>query len=358
MSDLKTNKQKDFYSKVAALLEEARQSVVQSINHAMVATYFEIGRLIVENEQKGKERATYGKAVLKELSQKLNTQFGKGFSVYNLERMRKFYLVYNERVANIEKSASLLRKSEKRKSATALRKLDKAFVLSWSHYLQLIKIDDAEERNFYEIETANNNWSVRELDRQYNSSLYERLVLSRDKKEIKQLSEKGQILSKPVDAIKEPYVLDFLGLEEKEKYTETDLETAIINKLEHFLKELGKGFLFVGRQQRLSIEDENFYVDLVFYNRLLHAFILIDLKIGKLKHQDLGQMQMYVNYYDRYVKTADENPSIGIVLCKQKNKTLVEITLPKENQQIFASKYQTVLPSKAELKKLIENKED
>jgi predicted nuclease of restriction endonuclease-like (RecB) superfamily len=351
-----TSYTKEFYNKVASLLKEARSTVAKSINYTMVASYFEIGKLIVENEQKGKERAEYGKAVLKQLSQKLLLEFGKGFSVYNLERMRKFYLIYNERVTSKIKSASVMRKSESEKSATLLRISDRVFTLSWSHYLQLIKIDSKQERNFYEIEATNNNWSVRELERQFNSSLYERLVLSRDKKNVKELSEKGQVITKPIDTIKEPYVLDFLGLEEQGKYTESDIETAIINKLERFLKELGKGFLFVGRQQRLSIEDDNFYVDLVFYNRILRSFVLIDLKIGKLKHQDLGQMQMYVNYYDRFVKTEEENPSIGIVLCKQKNETLVRITLPKKNQQIFASKYQTVLPSKEELKQLIENK--
>ncbi len=271
--------------------------------------------------------------------------------------MRKFYLTYKNSISDSQKSATPLQKLENEKSASALRKSEIPFKLSWSHYLQLIKIDNVEERNFYEIEAANNNWSIRELERQYDSSLYERLVLSRDKKGVKELSTKGQVISKPIDTIKEPYVLDFLDLKEQNEYSESDLETAIINKLEHFLKELGKGFLFVGRQQRFTVEDENFYVDLVFYNRLLQCFVLIDLKIGKLKHQDLGQMQMYVNYYDEYVKTDEENPTIGIVLCKQKNETLVQITLPKDNQQIFASKYQTVLPSKEELKQLIENKD-
>lgn len=250
-----------------------------------------------------------------------------------------------------------MRKSDDEKSASSMLKFKSPFNLSWTHYLLLLKIDNEDERDFYEIESANNNWSVRELERQYDSSLYERLVLSRDKETIKELSRKGLLISKPSDTIKEPYVLDFLGLEERDKYTESDLETAIINKLEHFLTELGKGFLFVGRQQRITIEDEHFYVDLVFYNRLLQCFVLIDLKIGKLKHQDLGQMQMYVNYYDEFKKTNEENLTIGIVLCKQKNETLVRITLPKENQQIFASKYQTVLPSKEDLKQLIENKE-
>ena len=345
------------FGKIAGLLNEARKFIVKNVNQTIVLTYFEIGKLIVEEEQQGKERAEYGKSVLKELSQKLTDEFGKGYSVYNLERMRNFYLVFKNRIAETEKSASVMRKSDEEKSASPMQKIESPFNLSWTHYLQLIKIENEEERNFYEIEAVNNNWSVRELERQYNSSLYERLVLSRDKEGIKELSKKGQVVTKPIDTIKEPYVLDFLGLEEKDKYTESDLETAIINKLEHFLTELGKGFLFVGRQQRITIEDEHFYVDLVFYNRLLQCFVLIDLKIGKLKHQDLGQMQMYVNYFDEYKKTKEENLTIGIVLCKQKNETLVRITLPKENQQIFASKYQTVLPSKEELKKLIENKE-
>lgn len=345
------------FGKIADLLNEARKFIVKNVNQTIVLTYFEIGKLIVEEEQEGKERAEYGKAVLKELSQKLADEFGKGYSVYNLERMRNFYLVFRNRIAETEKSASVMRKSDEEKSASPMRKIESPFILSWTHYLQLIKIENEEERRFYEIEAVNNNWSVRELERQYDSSLYERLVLSRDKEGINELSRKGQVVTKPIDTIKEPYILDFLGLEEKDKYTESDLETAIINKLEHFLTELGKGFLFVGRQQRITIEDEHFYVDLVFYNRLLQCFVLIDLKIGKLKHQDLGQMQMYVNYYDEFKKTKEENLTIGIVLCKQKNETLVRITLPKENQQIFASKYQTVLPSKEELKQLIENKE-
>ena len=331
--------------------------MLRAYDQTIVLTYFEVGRLIVEDEQQGKERAEYGKSVLKELSQKLSDEFGKGYSVYNLERMRNFYLAYKNRIAKTEKSASVMRKTDEEKTASLMQKFEPPFNLSWTHYLLLLKIDNEEERKFYEIEAVNNNWSVRELERQYDSSLYERLVLSRDKEAIKELSRKGQVVTQPIDTIKEPYVLDFLGLEEKDKYTESDLETAIINKLENFLTELGKGFLFVGRQQRITIEDEHFYVDLVFYNRLLQCFVLIDLKIGKLKHQDLGQMQMYVNYYDEFKKTEDENLTIGIVLCKQKNETLVRITLPKENQQIFASKYQTVLPSKEELKQLIENKE-
>jgi predicted nuclease of restriction endonuclease-like (RecB) superfamily len=344
------------YNRISDLLNEARKQIVSSVNLTIVETYFEIGHLIVENEQSGEDRAAYGKAVLKTLSQKLSGEFGKGYSVYTLERIRKFYLTFKDRKEISDKSAAVLRKYEKPKSATLLRKLEVAFKLSWSHYLLLLKIENKQERDFYELEATNCNWSVRELERQFNSSLYERLVLSRDKQAVAELSKKGQIITKPVDSIKDPYVLDFLGLQDHITYSETDLETAIIDKLEHFLKELGKGFLFVGRQQRITIEDDHFFIDLVFYNRFLQSFVLIDLKIGKLKHQDLGQMQMYVNYYDEFVKSEEENPTIGIVLCKQKNETLVRITLPKGNQQIFASKYQTILPSKDDLRELIEGR--
>lgn len=228
--------------------------------------------------------------------------------------------------------------------------------LSWSHYLFLMRIDNLDERKFYEIETANNNWSLRELRRQFDTSLYERLALSRDKKAIKELSEKGQIIEKAKDTLKDPYILEFIGLPEDEKYSESKLEQKIIDKLEHFLLELGKGFTFVGRQVRFTFDEEHFRVDLVFYNRFLQCFVVIDLKIGKLTHQDLGQMQMYVNYFDRFMKLDTENKTIGIILCKDKKDTLVEITLPENNEQIFASKYQTVLPSKKELKQLIDNK--
>ena len=280
---------------------------------------------------------------MKGISSALTKEFGRGYSVYNLERMRNFYIDYKSRIPDTEKSA------------TVLRKLKSPFKISWSHYLQLLKIDNKGERDFYEIESAHNNWSVRELQRQYNSSLFERLVLSKGKKSIKELSIKGHIIAKPDDAGKDPYILEFLGLEEQTRYTESDLETALILKLKEFLMELGKGFLFVDQQKRIAIEDEFFYIDLVFYNRTLQCFVLIDLKLGKLKHQDLGQMQMYVNYFDGFVKTDDENPTIGIVLCKQKNETLVRITLPRDNKQIFASKYQTILPSKEALKQLIDN---
>jgi len=382
--------EKNLYSQVAEILKTARQQVVRQVNSVMVHTYFEIGRLIVEDEQNGKERAEYGKHILKELSKQLTEEFGKGFSVENLDRMRFFYKIYSAKISSTvltkfekqkkalvnsdtnETSATLLRKSEKGQTLsdqlqtthykedgiyeTLSRKSE--FRLSWSHYLLLMRIDNEAERNFYEIESIENNWSLRELQRQFNSALYERLALSRDKAGVKQLSEKGQIIEKALDTIKDPYILEFIGLPEEKKYSESDLEHKLIDKLEHFLLELGKGFTFAGRQVRFSFDDKHFRVDLVFYNRLLQCFVLIDLKIGELTHQDLGQMQMYVNYYDRFVKLEHENKTIGIVLCKQKNDTLVEITLPENNEQIFASKYQTVLPSKEKLKELLRRNDE
>lgn len=259
--------------------------------------------------------------------------------------MRRFYLVYG-------KPETSSRISENAISETSSRNFD----LSWSHYLKLIRIDDENERSFYEIESFKNNWSVRELQRQFDSALYTRLTLSRDKQKIKELSEKGLMLEKPKDAIKDPYILEFIGLPEYSSYSESDLEQELIDKLEHFLLELGNGFTFVARQKRISFDDKHFRIDLVFYNRILKCFVLIDLKIGEIKHQDLGQMQMYVNYYDREVRMEDENKTIGIVLCKDKSESMVEYTLPEGNEQIFASKYQTVLPSKEELKLLIDER--
>lgn len=232
-----------------------------------------------------------------------------------------------------------------------MRNLPTGLNLSWSHYVTLLKIKDDQERKFYELETALNNWSVRELQRQINTSYYERLALSRDKDGVKKLAEEGQIVERSTDILKSPVILEFLDLNEDHRYSENDLETAIINKLEHFMLELGKGFLFEGRQRRISLEGDHFYIDLSFYNRLLKCFVLIDLKIGKLTHQDIGQMQMYVNYYDRKIKQSDEKPTIGIILCKEDNKAVVEFTLPLDNEQIFSREYKLYLPSKDELKK-------
>lgn len=331
-----------FYKQAIDLLHSARQQVVRQLNLAMVHTYFEIGRMIVEKEQEGKDRAEYGKQLLIGLSKALTNEFGKGFSTTNIQQMRSFYLAYQN-----QQTLSANSKTEIQQTASA------NFKLSWSHYLKLMRIDDENERKFYEIESAKNNWSVRELDRQYDSALYTRLALSRDKEKVKELSEKGLVLEKPKDAIKDPYILEFIGLPEKSSYSENDLEQGIIDKLEHFLLELGTGFTFVARQKRISFDNKHFRIDLVFYNRMLKCFVLIDLKIGELKHQDIGQMQMYVNYYDREVKLEDENKTIGIVLCQNKSEAVVEYTLPENNEQIFASKYKTVLPSKEELKLLI-----
>lgn len=343
----KNSLNKAFYSQIVDLLQSARNQVVQVVNQTMVFTYFEIGRMIVEEEQDGKERAAYGKEILKGLSSVLSKEFGRGFSVDNLENMRKFYLVY-------QKSKTLSRISSNVTSETSSRKLEREIkLLSWSHYLKLMRIEDENERSFYEIESIKNNWSVRELQRQFDTALYTRLVLSRNKDKIKELSEKGLILEKPKDAIKDPYILEFIGLPEYAAYSENELEQEIIDKLEHFLLELGNGFTFVARQKRLSFDDKHFKIDLVFYNRLLKCFVLIDLKIGEIKHQDLGQMQMYVNYYDRELRLDDENKTIGIVLCRDKSESVVEYTLPENNEQIFASKYKTVLPSKEELKSLL-----
>jgi predicted nuclease of restriction endonuclease-like (RecB) superfamily len=346
-----------FYARIIDLLQAARNNIVRVVNQTMVLTYFEIGRIIIEEEQKGKNRAEYGNKLLKGLSTKLTRDFGRGYSVDNLENMRRLYLTYSKsetmsRISSENISEIMSRKSEKEIKQTG----SVIFNLSWSHYLLLIRVKNEDERNFYEIETEKNNWTVRELDRQINSSLYERLSLSKDKKSAIKLAEKGQQVEKAIDLIKDPYVLEFLNLPESNSYSETELEEELISKLEHFLLELGKGFTFVGRQVRFTFDEEHFRVDLVFYNRLLKCFVLVDLKIGKLKHQDLGQMQMYVNYYDRFVKLDEENKTIGIILCKDKKDTMVEITLPENNEQIFASKYELILPSKIELQQLIESK--
>ncbi len=324
----------NFYSDVKELLHKARNSVYQTINITMTQTYWEIGRKIVEEEQNGKERAEYGKGLIKNLSLELTKEFGKGFSVDNLENMRKFYLLFSI-------------------SETPSRK----FTLSWSHYIFLTRISNQDERDFYEIESAQNSWTLKELKRQFDSGLYERLKLSYDKSKVKELSKYGQIIESPKEMIKDPYILEFVGLPVLASYSESELEQKLIDKLEHFLLELGKGFTFVARQQRITIDEKHFAVDLVFYNRFLKCFVVVDLKIGELKHQDIGQMMMYVNYFDRVEKTEDENPTIGIILCKDKSKALVEMTLPKENNQIFASKYLTVLPNKEELRQLLEDTE-
>lgn len=347
---------KKLFNSVKELIDKGQQNVVKSVNTTMLITYFEIGRMIVEHEQEGNKKADYAKETLVKLSTNLLRQFGRGYSVDNLEACRKFYLTYSHRISE-SVIRELKNKSPKQISESLIRKLKtnekplSFFNLSWTHYFHLLKIKNEDERNFYEIEAAANSWSVRELQRQYNTSVYERLVLSRDKKKVKQLSKKGQLIEQTTDVLKSHYVLEFLGLKEESSYTESDLETAIINKLESFMLELGKGFLYEGRQRRFTFNGDSFYVDLVFYNRYLKCFVLFDLKLGKLTHEDIGQMQMYVNYYDRKVKLAKENKTIGIILCKEENRTVIEFTLPENNKQIFAKEYKAVLPTKAALAK-------
>ncbi len=321
----------NFYQDIKSLLQSARNRVYQTINTTMTQTYYEVGKRIVEEEQGGESRAEYGIGLISNLSIELTKEFGKGFSEQNLKNMRQFYLIYQKR-----------------------QTLSSEFKLSWSHYIFLTRIDNQDERNFYEIEALENSWSLRELKRQFDTGLFERLALSKDKSKLKELSTKGQIVQSIDDMIKDPYILEFVGLPELSCYSESELEQKLIDKLEHFLLKLGKGFTFVARQKRITIDEKHFKVDLVFYNRFLKSFVVIDLKIGELKHQDIGQMMMYVNYFDRYEKAEDENPTIGIILCKDKSKTLVELTLPKDNNQIYASKYLTVLPNKDEFRKLLD----
>lgn len=340
------------FFRISSLIEKSRDRIVTTVNVAMVYTNYEIGRYIVENEQEGHHRASYGKSILIDLSRRLTTRFGTGWSVENLTLFRKFFSAYS----NIADSVyDIINIQSNKVSYTPLSEIvntvydfqpKQQFSLSWSHYLILMRIKNLDARSFYEIECANQQWSVRELSRQVGSSLYERLALSRDRNEVMRLAKEGQTIEKPSDIIKNPLTLEFLGLKVNAAYNESKLENAIINKLQDFLLELGKGFLFEARQKRLTFEEQHFYVDLVLYNRLLQAFVLVDLKTNKLTHQDLGQMQMYVNYYDRFVKQDFEKPTIGILLCQEKNDALVELTLPKD-ANIYATEYALYLPNKS-----------
>ena len=335
----------EFLKSVSDVLTQARKKAKTAVNLSMVYAYFEIGRMIVEEEQQGKNRAAYGQQLLKELSAHLTKTCGKGFSVGNLKNIRQFYKVYS----TDQIGETVFSQFENFPAVCTGRK----FFLSWSHYLKLMRIENVDERHFYEIESVKNDWSLRELQRQFDSALYQRLLLSTEKENVKQLAKKGQIIEKSSDLVKDPYVLEFLGLEEKSGYSESELETRIIDNLQTFLLELGAGYTFVARQKRFTFNESHFRADLVFYNRLLRCFVVFDLKIGMLKHQDLGQMQMYVNYYDRYEKQADENPTIGVLLCQDKDDALVELTLPKDSN-IYASQYQLYLPDKKLLQKKLQ----
>lgn len=322
------NEINSIFDSIKNLVINSRNKVYHTVNTEMLNLHWNIGKIIMEIQQ-GDERASYGDAVLDKLSQKLTNEFGKGFSKRNLERMRKFYIFFP--IATTVSSQ-----------------------LSWSHYLELIKIDDEQKRKFYLNECINSKWSVRELQRQRDSLLYERLTISADKEKILELSEKGQILKTSKDLVKDPFVLEFLDIKENTDYLESDLEKNIIEHLKEFLLELGKGFSYVGNQVRLTLEEDHFYPDLVFYNRLLKCFVIIDLKIGKVSHQDIGQMQMYVNYYDREIKQNDEKPTVGILLSTNRNETVVKYTLPKDNKTIFSSEYKLHMPSEQELISAIE----
>lgn len=359
--------------RVIALVEQARQKVAYAANLAQVYTYYEIGRQIVEEEQGGKRRAGYGEKIIEELSSKLTARFGRGWSTRGLRRIRQFYIEYS----SDEVRKELIAESAKQnlattdvqfaqnkdlaitdcqiRSATGLP-LTPDFILSWTHYLVLMRIDDRQERYFYEMEAEGNSWSVRELHGQMQKQLYQRLAVAKGMNKAKlqaYLHRKTRRVAAD-DVLKDPYVLDFLGLPERVDYSESELERRIIDHIQEFMLELGNGFFFGGRQVRLSFGDDHFYADLLFYNRLLRCFFVIDLKIGKVTHKDLGQMQTYVHYYDRMVKQPDENPTIGILLCSDDNKALVEMTLPEaEKHQIFARRYSAIIPPKKSLERIV-----
>jgi predicted nuclease of restriction endonuclease-like (RecB) superfamily len=347
--------------RVRGILEAARASVARTVNTTQVAANWLIGREIVEEEQRGQRRAGYGAKLLAELSARLNAEFGRGYSVDNLEAFRQFYLDYPQLISETasRKSTEIPELSTQPISATTSRKsipepdwlpgvLHPS--LSWSHYRQLLRVTRTEARAFYEIEAIRNAWSVRELQRQAASLLYDRLAKSKDKKGLMRLAMHGQEVAQPLDALKDPMVIEFLGLPESPRLVESALEQALIDNLQTFLLELGKGFAFVSRQERITIDGDHFYIDLVFYHAVLKCYVLIDLKVGKLTHADLGQIQFYVNYYDRERRTEGDNPTLGVILCPDKNDAVVKYTLGEQQERnIFASRYQLHLPTEQEL---------
>ena len=352
------------FDRVVSILEQARTNVVRTVNNEMVLAYWHIGREIVQAIQGGDKRAEYGKKIIKELSDKLNEKYGKGFSTTNLWYFRQFYVVYSNREPKIlHKACGELISGEKlHKPCGVLDDLSLAVeksetiqgfssLLSWSHYRTLSKIEHKNERLFYEIEAEKEGWSVPVLERQIHSFLFTRILKSRDKEGVLELAKKGQRIKTPSDSIKDPYILDFLGLPDFKQIHESKLETAIIDNLQSFLLELGKGFAFVARQKRLQYEDGFFYIDLVFYNFILKCYLLIDLKVGKLTHQDVGQMDSYVRMFNDLFIANDDNPTIGLILCSEKNEAIAKYSVLNENKQLFASKYLTYLPSEEELQK-------
>ena len=340
--------------RVIALIEEARRKVASAANVALVYTYYEIGRMIVEDEQGGKERAAYGDKTLAELSEKLTAKFGKGWSIANLKLMRQFFITYSNSLNTVYPIGTPNGQATPLPANETIHTVGD-FTLSWSHYLVLMRISDPAARGFYEKEAAEGQWSLRQMSRQIGSQLYERSLKHKGEVGVTELMRKAPRPEVAEEPLKDPYTLEFLGLPERTDYSETQLEQAIIDHLAEFMLELGKGFTFVGRQVRFTFEEEHYKVDLVFYNRLTRSFFVFDLKLAKITHQDLGQMQMYVHYYDRVVKLPDENPTIGILLSSEEvNDATVKMTLPEcEHNRIFARQYKTVLPSADSFKQII-----
>jgi len=341
-------------TRIQDILTEARTTALKSVNSAMVAAYWYIGKEIVEEEQRGKERAEYGTQLLHHLSIKLTAECGKGFSERNLRFIRQFYLTYHDRqpIQHTVRTSLSPEKEETeiRNTACSERKPKALFAqLSWSHYRILMRVSNPEARSFYEMECINAGWSVRELERQISSLLFERLARSRNKEEVLALAQKGHDVQKPADLVKDPYVLEFVGLPEASRWLESDLENALIERLQQFLLELGRDLFFVARQKRITIDGDHFYIDLVFYHRTLRCFLLIDLKLGRLTQQDIGQMLLYTGYFEAEEKNKDENPPIGLILCTDKNDAMVRYTLSKTASQVFASRYQLDLPTEKEL---------
>jgi predicted nuclease of restriction endonuclease-like (RecB) superfamily len=363
MSELRPAPEEHLYERIASILDEARSRVARTVNTAMVHAYWLIGREIVEVEQQGAERAGYGEGLMTGVAARLSAKFGKGFSLASLKRMKQFYLAFPRGSAladggegkgstplSLSPETDAVEKGAAALSLSANPTLLFPPMLAWSHYLVLVRVTRPEARSFYEIEAARESWSVRELERQVAALLFDRLAMNKSPEQVLTLARKGQQVSVPSDVLKDPFVLEFADLRENPAAQERDLEQAIIDRLEDFLLEMGKGFCFVARQKRLTLEGDHFYVDLVFYNRLLRCFVLVDLKMGKLTHQDLGQMQMYVNFFDRFQRAEHEAKTIGIVLCSDKNDAMVRITLPDDNEQVLAARYQMYLPTEEELR--------
>lgn len=345
---------------LASLIEQGRKAAVRYVNTALVTTYWLIGRRIVEYEQKGKERAEYGEALMERISKDLSTQFGKGFSERNLELMRKLYLSYpisqtvSAKSLSVEKTQTLSAELSISQTVSGVSEtLVHKFPLSWSHYCLLMRLDEPLKREFYESESIKGNWSVRQLDRQIQSMLYERTALSKRKLAVIAKAHEKPIVLKPEDEIKDPYILEFLGL--KDEYSESQLEEALIRHLEHFLLELGNGFTFVARQKRITLEGSHFRLDLLFYHRILRCLVAIDLKVGEFSHADAGQMNLYLNYLKDREKLPEENDPVGLILCTDKKKTVVEYALGGMSNRIFASKYKLQLPDPQVLKAEIEH---